>query len=258
MGTRLFLPRLPPSVIALAIQFVSALGAVACTAIPGHGTSIHFEAFEFAVLQGLIAVSLSYLAGLAPWWLGIQMTFLPGAIGLQLVGLPSSVFLIGFLALLGVFWSTFRTQVPLYLSDISVWRAVQALLPAQSPIKLIDVGSGLGGLLFYLNRVLPQGEYAGIEIAPLPWLLSRIRAAFGNSSCRIHYGNYDRIDFAAFDVVFAYLSPAAMVGVWNKTSNEMRPGTLFLSCEFAVPGVAPDMAIALPGRRQRILYGWRI
>jgi hypothetical protein len=85
-------------------------------------------------------------------------------------------------ALIGVFaliyWTTFRTQVPLFLSGRLVWDAVAALLPpahSGRELRVIDLGSGLGGLLGHLGRQRPDGSYTGIEIAPLPAWLSRLR-----------------------------------------------------------------------------------
>ena len=44
--------------------------------------------------------------------------------------------------MLVMYWSTYQTQVPLYLSSNKVWRALEGLLPEQS-FRFIDLGSGL-------------------------------------------------------------------------------------------------------------------
>ena len=88
----------------------------------------------------------------------------------------------------------------------------------------------------------------------MPWLVSRLRQAAG-ARCRFLRGDYHRLDFAAYDVVFAYLSPAAMPALWAKARADMRPGTLLLSHEFAVPGATPKIAQQTrPGGP--MLYGW--
>jgi predicted O-methyltransferase YrrM len=70
-------------------------------------------------------------------------------------------------------------------------------------------------------------------------------------------GDYMTLDFAHYDVVFAYLSPAAMEALWEKAHNEMRPGSLLLSYEFAIPGQMPDLVLE-PMHTGCALYGWRM
>ena len=53
-------------------------------------------------------------------------------------------------------------------------------------------------------------------------------------------GDYQKINFADFDVIFAYLSPAAMPGLWDKVSKEMHPSSLLISHEFDIPDVKPS------------------
>jgi hypothetical protein len=132
----------------------------------------------------------SYLIGLDVWWLAIQFAFAPAALVLLRAEIYPAIYLVGFLLLLGVYWTTFRTRVPLFLSDAAVWRAVQAQLPMSSQFTFIDIGSGFGGLLFYLDRAHPGGKYEGIEIAPLPWFFGWLRAKNTDSSVRMRHGNY--------------------------------------------------------------------
>lgn len=208
-----------------------------------------------ALLQGMIAGGLTWLAKLAPWWRLIQLLFpLVLLVGVAL-HLPPLPFLLIFLLLLGWYWSTFRTQVPFYPSGPAVWRAVETLLPDNAP-RLVDIGSGLGGLVLELARRRPDGHFTGIELAPLPWLASRLRALFTHSRARLVRGDYDNLDFADYDVVFAYLSPAAMLALWLKARAEMAPGALLLSYEFEIPGQPPDRSI-FPTPNGPALHVWQ-
>ncbi len=206
--------------------------------------------------QGAIAAALSRWRKLAQWWLAIQLLFplaLLAGIGLQL---PPWLFLAGFLILLLVYWSTFRTQVPYYPSGKRAWDVVAALLPQDRPVFVIDIGSGLGGLVLDLARRRPDSTFAGIELAPLPWLVSLLRAQLARGgNARFVRGDYERLDLGDYDAVFAYLSPAAMGALWRKASAEMRPGSLLLSYEFGIAEKAPDLTI-LPAGRGPSLYGW--
>lgn len=246
-----------PSVQALAIQ-TGALLAVALSLLlltrlrwltPGAFPSLT----TFVLLQGTLAALLSRWRRQAAWWHVMHLLFLPAALAALSLRLPPWLFLTIFLLMLTLYWSTFRTQVPFYASGAAAWRAVEAELP-QRPLRMIDIGSGLGGLVVNLAARRPDSRFEGIELAPLPWLLSRLRQAAG-ARCRFLRGDYQRLDFADYDVVFAYLSPAAMPALWTKARAEMRCGTLLLSHEFAVPGIAPH--IVRPTRPDGpLLYGW--
>ncbi len=200
-----------------------------------------------ALVQGALAALISYKFGLAPWWRLIQLLFPVAVLAALALHLPSWLFLLLFLLLLGLYWSTFRTQVPYYPSNRAVWAAVCQLLPRDQPLNLIDIGSGLGGLVLYLARQRPAARCSGIELAPFPWLYSWLRAKLGRSNARFQLGDYERLDFAAYDMVFAYLSPAAMGALWCKAAAEMRPGAMLLSYEFDVMpqagSRAPDQLI---------------
>jgi hypothetical protein len=211
-----------------------------------------------AVLQGACAALLAWRAVLAPWWRAIQFVFPPALVlarGLaDAAALPPGVFLGVFIVLLLVFWSTFRTQVPYYPSGREVRDIVAGLLPAR-PLAVIDIGSGLGGLVLALARARPDCALSGIELAPLPWLAARLRAGVSGARARFLRGDYERLNLGHYDVVFAYLSPAAMSGLWHKAAREMKPGSLLLSYEFAITEREPDRRFVTTNGR-KTLYVW--
>lgn len=243
-----------PAVQALLIQ-CAAFPLLCLAALVLSGMHIQLGAVAAALIQGGLALALSFVRRLAPWWLAIQLLFPLALVGGVSLHLPPSLFLAGFLILLLVYWSTFRTQVPYYPSGRRAWDAVAGLLPQDRPVYMIDIGSGLGGLVLDLARRRPDSTFAGIELAPLPWLVSMLRAQFAGGNARFVRGDYEELDFGDYDVVFAYLSPAAMDALWRKASAEMRPGTLLLSYEFAIAAKAPDLTI-MPTGPGPALYGW--
>jgi hypothetical protein len=241
-----------PSVRALLLQclaFPLMLGAVFVLARAG----LQPGYLHVALVQGAIAGLLSWR--LARWWRLIQFLFPLAVLGATRLALAPGVFLAGFVLLLLVFRSTYRTQVPYYPSGRKVWDAVAGLLPQERPVAAIDVGSGMGGLVLDLARRRPDSRFTGIELAPLPWLASRVRARLAGSHARFILGDYEGIDFGQYDLVFAYLSPAAMDALWRKASADMRPGSLLVSYEFAIAGREPDR-IVLPTPGQTRLYIW--
>jgi hypothetical protein len=211
-----------------------------------------------ALLQGLWAALLAWRTALAPWWRAIQFLFPPALVlarGLaDAAALPPSAFLGVFIVLLLIFWSTFRTQVPLYLSGREAWDLVAGLLPDR-PLAVIDIGSGLGGLVLELARRRPDCDVTGIELAPLPFLASRVRAGAAGSRARFLRGDYEGLNLGHYDVVFAYLSPAAMSALWRKAAAEMKPGSLLLSYEFVIAEREPDRRFVTTNSR-KTLFVW--
>ncbi len=246
--------RLPPAVIALLLQIVG----FACALLTISLSGLHITALLFALLCGSYAAIFSHIASLARWWLLIQFTFAPLLVLTLSLNLPPAFFLAGFVILLTVYWTTFRTQVPLYLSSNRVWRTLAEHLPANRPINFIDLGSGLGGVLTYLGKVHPQGAYLGVETAPVPFLWSWLRIKLGgHRNCAVRWASLWQQDLSQYDVVFAYLSPVPMPALWEKARREMRPGSLFISNSFAVPDQSPHEVLPVKDLHDSRLFLWR-
>ena len=122
-------------------------------------------------------------------------------------------------------------------------------------MRAIDIGSGLGGLVLELAKRRPDSYFDGIELAPLPWLASQLRATFTRKNARFILGDYESLNFSQYDLVFAYLSPAAMSALWKKASSEMKSGSILLSYEFLITEKAPEIII-MPKGRGPSLYIW--
>jgi len=212
---------------------------------------------QFALACGAVAATLSHFAGLARWWLAIQLLFAPALMLMLAIGLAPGYYLVAFLVLLAVYWSTFHTQVPLYLSSHQAWRALEGLLPADRAFAFMDIGSGLGGVLIHLAKVRPEGRYYGVESAPLPFLISWLRLGMVSNG-KVSWGSFWSTDLGRYDVVFAYLSPVPMEKLWHKVHNEMRPGTLFISNTFVVPEHPPQQTIQTDDMHRSTLYVWRM
>jgi SAM-dependent methyltransferase len=177
----------------------------------------------------------------------IQPLLPVSVVAMLMLDVPPYIYLTLFLFFLVFYWSTYRTQVPYYPSTKKTWLAVEKLLPQDRPVSFVDIGSGLGGLTLYLAQRHSNGKFIGVEIAPLPWLVSFVRQKVNSaraSNARFVRGNYDALHFSEFDVVFAYLSPAAMSSLWRKAKKEMRPGSILVSYEFPIIGVDADLSIS--------------
>ncbi len=255
--------RLVPAAVALLIQAAALLTVAAImwlvniVAISYFEVSLSVSIFTLVLMQALVATTFSYITGMASWWRWIHLCFPLTAWAMFQWHIPNELYLVGFIISLSLFWTTFRTQVPFFPSRPVVWQQVAKIIPQDKSLRLIDIGSGLGDMSMYMAKIRPDSQIEGVEIAPLPWMISVIRAKFRRSSATFKLGNYQALDFANYDVIFAYLSPAAMRMLWDKASQEMRPGSLLISLEFEIPGVAETMRIA-GNQNKPDIYVWTI
>lgn len=255
-GSALAYPARVPLAQGAAVQAGASLVILALTfAVPAEAND---DAMTWALLQGIVAAKLGRGLGMEAWWLPIHALFVPGLVWTLGFGLPPVYALAAFCLLASLYWGASRTRVPLFLSSRAAAQAVADLLPRERSFTFLDLGCGLGGVLAGVARARPAGRYYGVESAPVPFLLSRLRAALGTRSGRISWGDFRDLDLGRYDVVYAYLSPAAMGDLWRKAKREMRPGSLLISNSFAVPGVSPALTVATGAQGHSRLLLWRM
>lgn len=272
------LKQIKPASLALLVQLAAAL-LIAMILVADQALTLNLVtnsalplALSIALLQSSIAlilvrIVLAKYVSVQVWWQWIHALFPIAIWGTLQLQISEHIYLAGFLVTLALYWSVHRTQVPFYPSFPATWRAVlnlmarQALMQKQASdkasLRVIDIGSGLGDLPMYLAKHRPQDQVLGIEIAPLPYLISRCRAWLTRSKAEMLLGDYHQHSFFQFDMVFAYLSPAAMPALWQKAKQEMRQGSVLVSSEFPVPDVRPTEIIQ-PSASSPALYLYRI
>jgi hypothetical protein len=204
-----------------------------------------------------IALGLSIFFKVPVWWYAIHFFFPISVYAAYQLEIPWVWYFSCFLVCLGVFWSVFKTQVPFFPSTRWVSTELLQLISKDSSSKVIDIGSGLGRLPISLAQERPMSIVEGIEIAPFLWGMSCLLAFFRRSKVNFKLGNYRNLNFGDYDLVFAYLSPAAMPALWQKAASEMRDGTLLVSYEFKIPDVHPSFIIS-KGGDSPLLYAWKM
>lgn len=213
--------------------------------------------FWLAALQGCFAAIISRLLITPRWWVPIHMLFLPTVVGAIQLQIPPSFYAAGFAILALIYWSSFRTQVPLFLSNRMTVHRLAIWLPDEKPLRILDVGSGTGSFALTLARLRPDWQIEGIETAPAPYILSRLLARrLGN----LHFvrGDFWRHPLKDYDLIYAFLSPVPMADLWRKARREMQPGSLLVSNSFDIPDQCADEVIAVDDRRGTRLYIYRI
>lgn len=247
---------LPPGVKLLLLQLAAAALWLMLAMPLLRAADVFLPPLHHALGAGAIAVALGLAWRMPLWWLPINFLFIPALLTMQGFDFASSWYLVIFALLFLVYGGVARSQVPLYLSSQQAWHALAGLVPPHGAV--IDLGSGLGGMLAFLSRHRPEGRYVGVETAPLPFLLGWLRARIGGGRYAIRWDSLWKVDLCPFDVAYAYLSPVPMAALWLKVRAEMRPGTLFVSNTFAVPGVEPSEVVQLDDFHRSSLYLYRL
>ena len=218
---------------------------------------VSLSTWQLLLIQGALAALISRPLGMANWWLVLHL-ILPVSIWIAVSWqLPAWIYLAAFIVTLLVFWNSAGERVPLYLSNKTTWQALAELLPQRQGLRFVDLGSGLAGTLRYLAEQRPDGEFVGVESAPLPMCLAHSRCR-GYSNISLLQQDIWQQNLAEYDVVYCFLSPEPMPKLYVKAKKEMREGSLLISNSFGVPGAEPDQIVELSDRRGTHLYIWKM
>jgi hypothetical protein len=240
---------------ALAAQSVGAIAAAALWLLARE--HLYVPNVAFALAQACIAALAALIFGQPRWWLAIHLFFAPCALAALSLGLDPRWYLAGFVALALVFGGVYRSRVPLYLSSTAATDTLLALLPDAAHLRFLDLGCGLGGVLDRVSRARPGSACVGVEAALLPWFVAWWRSGRG-ARYRVRRVSLWNTRLHGHDVVYAYLSPAAMPSLWIKAKREMNPGSLLISNSFPVPGSCANAIHAWGARGGDKLFVYRI
>jgi hypothetical protein len=207
------------------------------------------------LIQSATATLVAALLKSPVWWLWIQAAFGPLVVLALSLALPAHWYLLGFVVLALVYGASPRTRVPLYLSNTTTITALAHELPAH-PGRFLDAGCGTGSVIASLARTRPDWQFTGVEYAWLPWLWARWRTRT-LPNVKVIRGDYFLLNWASFDCVYVFLSPAPMATVEAKAATELGEnpsGARVISNSFPLPHRAPSTVQTLNDRRQTHLY----
>ena len=210
--------------------------------------------------QSFGATVLGYVFGLRLGWLGVQFA-LPLLAGVSLtLAVPGWVYLAVFVGLALVYSNVSSERVPLYLSNRTTWAALSEMIGSETAIDqpcFVDLGCGLGGTIVYLSKAHPDWRFVGVENAPGPYLISRLRL-MGRTNARVEFKSLWDVDLSAFNVAYAFLSPAPMPRLIVRALAEMKPGSLLISNSFWAPDLPFDGEAEVNDGRKTSLFFKRI
>ncbi|MEY4592211.1 MAG: hypothetical protein RIR18_1106 [Pseudomonadota bacterium] len=184
-----------------------------------------------------VALTLSLLIKNPWWWHVFHLSIFPAASYFLTLAWSPSTYLWAFLGLILVFAGAIVSRVPLYFSGDKQIQALAELIKPEYQ-TLVDLGAGIGSAIIPLAQQCPNLTIIAYEIAPLTYLAGRIRTRhFANITWKLE--RFESAELSQADIVYAFLSTEPMRELWQKASQEMKSGSLFISNSFPVLDVEP-------------------
>ncbi|MDJ0683306.1 MAG: class I SAM-dependent methyltransferase [Alphaproteobacteria bacterium] len=229
-----------------------------------------------AAIAALAAGAIGFLLGQRGVWPLLSGVLVLSAVAILALAPPLWFYPLAIMLLAGLFWNVRSDRVPLYLTNSATTRALAALAESlPDGARMIDLGSGLGGVVRGLARARPDLKVAGVETAPLPFAASRLLLSlFGPSNADIRYQDIWSVDLGAYDIVYCFLSSEPMPRLVAKARAEMKPGAVLVSNSFTPVGaeldgagamaaaaseaLRPDRRVRVDDRRETTLYIWNL
>lgn len=211
------------------------------------------QLWALVIAQSVLAALIAFALRSERWWLVIHLGFSPLLMLARDLQIAPGWYLTAFLILAAIYWTSFRTRVPLYLTNQATIAALDRLMASRRPTRVLDLGCGTGTLLVALAHRHPDSQLTGIESAPAPYLIGRLRAR-GQPNIRVKRGDFFAASWAEQDFIYAFLSPVPMSRVGEKAIREMRPGSMLVSNSFVIPELQATDVIEVGDRRGTRLF----
>ena len=244
--------KIPKIITALLVQLLVLFALAVAVYVASKFIEPPYPYWLLVIIQAIFASFLSPYFGLPSWWRWIQF-FIP--IGLYigvLIGFDPIWALILFVLVWLLFANAFKERVPLYLTNSTTREALKMLVKKRRDVHFLDLGCGLGGNVAFMSQQRNVSQSHGVETAPLPYVVYKLVTFFRGG--RTFAMDLWKTDLAYYDVVYAFLSPEPMSRLWEKVTEEMPAGSVFVSNSFAVPGIEPSEVWELSDSRKTLLY----
>ena len=195
----------------------------------------------FALLaQATCAWIISVFLSLPIAWQILNLIIGPALIASMSVVIPAWIFGLISMFLLLIYVPTFWTRVPFYPTPPPVYQSIANLLPKDRPFQFIDLGCGFGTMLAVLAKQFPNGNFVGIELGILPYLLTKLRSLF-HPNLKAIFGDFWKLDFAQYDFVYAFLAPPPMAAIEELVLPKLGPNSLLIVNSFPLPVSKPKI-----------------
>jgi hypothetical protein len=165
-------------------------------------------------------------------------------------GLPSVAWALGCLALALLYPVRSWSDAPWFPTQKNALEGLDDLVATQPPLRVLDVGCGMGDGLKALHQIFPNTKIEGIEWSHVLTPIARWRCPWAT----VRQGDMWAQSWQNFDLVYLFQRPESMSKALDKARREMRPGTWLVSLEFEIEGYKPTAVLQFDGRKPVWIY----
>jgi hypothetical protein len=176
--------------------------------------------------------------------------------GIVIAAVVVGVVVLTCLSILFYFARTGAPPVPAKKSEIA--DVIALLRAAELPHRAViyELGCGWGTLAVAMAHAFPTATIVGVELSPLPWLVTAWRARRLNN-LEVRRADFHGLRLSAADAVTCYLMMRPMIGLADTLDRELKPGTAVVALTFWFRDRLPAKTRRGPGLRGDVaLYHW--
>lgn len=132
---------------------------------------------------------------------------------------------------------------------------IETLMSFSHTGRMVDLGSGWGGMVLNLAKNMPEWQIDGVEQSPTPWIISNCRST-GKT-----YGNYrffispiQKFFLKNYDVIYVNLPRDTLAQILPRLVRALRDDTLILSYPHPLPRLPTNDMIQVDARHRVYMY----
>jgi len=148
-------------------------------------------------------------------------------------------------------------RIPYYPTKWEVLKRITRLYTPRPGDRVVELGSGDARVIRYLARSFDDITATGVEINPVLVSESRKRVERERLEGRVEIvmGDLFSHPLDCYDVVYAYLTPNALLRLRDRLAALLLRGGRVVTLDYRVPGLEPvdREEVHTPGRRH-VLY----
>ncbi len=124
------------------------------------------------------------------------------------------------------------------MKKIALAEAEKFLSSSKHPLKVVDLGCGVGGLLLPLAKKFPQHQFVGYDwdffvCQILKWRSRKL------SNLQVVRDNFMHADLKKYDLLLCFLDTKAAEDLSLKVKQEIKDDALIVSSAFELKGLTP-------------------
>ena len=147
---------------------------------------------------------------------------------------------------------SFKYTIPYVPTPRRVIKKMTKVAALEPEMKIIDIGSGTGRILFYIARRY-RVQATGIEKFLFPYLVSRVKLISPARKGKVSFLKRDMQQFplSDFDRVFCFLTPEGILPLAPKFAAELKKGAKIISYFFPIKELSGFTVKEVEHKRRR-------